>query len=469
MLSFIKKIIKPAYSQEQLLAEVPVQKAVPLMSVPAVIGVMMILVTTLIGSYFVGLLDSELALAAVSVAYPLSLLSATIAMVFGAGLAASIGRCLGAKKTEESNRLASSMFTVCTAAAFVFSALLFALSEPLFKTLGASAEVFEYAKSYFRIQLISIFFSVCSQFLNYIAAAESNMKLGAAAFILSSLLHVILAPFFMLVLKMGLIGAAISSLLCQLASIAVLIFPYIRKKMLIEISLKHIRLCRGMMSQVVKSGMPLGITQILMAFSIAFTNMVGRSVLGGEGTPFIAGYGLAVKTVVMVQYLLISYMIGFQAVAAYSYGAGNKERFFDAYKHTRKVMLFADILIAGIFFIFAKPLIRLFSGDAMIIKYGSAMITSMCLSLIISFPLPAIITCFQATGKGGTGALVSSLRQGICYIPLILILPRLFSVYGFYFVQPVSDVLTVIIAFIMFSRFKRKLDDDFARASNAMA
>jgi Na+-driven multidrug efflux pump len=320
-------------------------------------------------------------------------------MIFGAGLAASIGRHLGAGNKEKCNRLASTMFMVCSASAFIFVSLGAAFCDPLFRVLGATPEVLLYAKNYFMIQLVSIFFSACSQFLNYIASAESNMKLGAAAFIGSSLLHVILTPLFMFTLGIGLAGAAISSLISQLASAAILLTPYIRKKMLIELSAKNIRLQKGMTGEVVRSGLPLGVTQILMALSIALTNIIGRTVLSENSVSFIAGYGVAVKTVVMVQYLLISYMIGFQAVAAYSYGAKNKERFWDAYRHSRNVMLVSDVIIAVLFAAFAGPLMRMFSNDPEVVGYGSAMITSMCLSLVISFPLPAIITCFQATGR----------------------------------------------------------------------
>jgi putative MATE family efflux protein len=463
-MSFIKNLIKPPYTQDQLLSEVPVSKAIPLMSIPAVTGVLMILFTTLIGAYFVGMLHSEPALAAVGIVYPITLLSTTIAMIFGAGLAASIGRHLGAGNKEKCNRLASSMFMVCSAAAFVFVSLGIAFCSPLFRALGAAEEVLLYARDYFVIQLIAIFFSACSQFLNYIASAESNMKLGAAAFIGSSLLHVLLTPIFMFALGMGLRGAAISSLVSQLASALILLTPYIRKKMLIELSVKNIRLERGMTGEVVRSGLPLGITQILMALSIALTNILGRTVLAENSVSFIAGYGIAVKAVVMVQYLLISYMIGFQAVAAYSYGAKNRERFWDAYRHSRNVMLISDFVIAVLFAAFSGPLMRMFSGEPEIIRYGSAMITSMCLSLVISFPLPAVITCFQATGKGGIGAFVSSLRQGVCYIPLILALPRLFQVWGFYVVQPVSDIFTVTVALLMFARFRKRLALEFEGA-----
>jgi Na+-driven multidrug efflux pump len=238
--------------------------------------------------------------------------------------------------------------------------------------------------------------------------------------------------------------------------------PYIRKKMLISLSVRNVVWKRGMIPQVIKSGIPLGITQILMAFSIAFTNIMGKWLLQGTGESFIAGYGVAVKIMVMVQYLIITYMIGYQAVAAYSYGAKNRARFWEAYRHTRKVVLFAGISAAVLFSLLSWPLVRLFTADPQITQYAVAMMISMAASLAISFPLPPVITAYQATGKGGAGALISSLRQGIVYIPLVLTLPRLLSVWGFYILQPVSDMLSIAIALLVFRQSRKKLDAELA-------
>jgi len=455
-MSFIKSMIKPPYSQEQLLSSVAVSRAIPLMSIPAMAGVLMVLLTTFVNTYFIGRLHSVYALAAMSVVYPLTLFSITIAMVFGAGLAAAIGRRLGAKDKEESSRLASTVFAMCAAAAFVFAALGIAFREPLFTALGASKEVLLYAKEFFIIQLAAAFFSSCSQLLNYICICRKQHGLGAAAFILSALLHTLLTPVFIFAFNMGLAGAAVSTLISQLVSFTILLLPFLKKKMLTELSFAQFRLQKGMIAEVVRSGLPLGLSQALMAVSVALTNIIGRAVLLRDSVSFLAGYGISVKLVVMVQYLLISYMIGFQSIAAYSYGAKDGNRFWTAYRHSQKVMLIADVVVAAVFSALCVPIMRMFSNDAQTIAFGSSMIISMCAGLAISFPLPAIITSLQASGKGAVGALVSSLRQGICYIPLVFILPRLFFERGFYLVQPISDLLSVTISIVLFARFRKE-------------
>lgn len=457
-MSLIQKILKPAYSHEELLASVPVNKAIPLMSIPAVIGVLMILVTTLTNTLYVGLIGSNDALVAVGVIYPVSLLFTTIAMILGAGLAATVGRHLGADRLEDCNQTASVMFAVCLVVGLVCTCVGLIFYKPLFGLLGASERVLEYAEAYFIVAFISNFIGILAQFMNYIASAESNMKLGMVAFITNSVIHIALMPVLIFVLNMGLLGAAVTSLIAQVASFILMLLPYVRKKMLLSLSVKNIVWKRGMIPHVLMSGIPLGITQILMAFSIAFTNIMGKQLLKDASESFIAGYGIAVKIMVMVQYLIITYMIGYQAIAAYSYGAKNKTRFWEAYHHTRKVVLFAGISVAVLFSLLSGPLVRLFTDDPQIIQYAVYMMLSMAISLAISFPLPPIITAYQATGKGGVGALISSLRQGIVYILLVLTLPRLLSVLGFYILQPISDILSVTTALLVFQRSRRKLD-----------
>jgi Na+-driven multidrug efflux pump len=350
------------------------------------------------------------------------------------------------------------MFAVCMALGLLCAAAGIVFYKPLFGLLGAGEAVLEYAGPYFIVTFISALFSIMAQFLNYIAAAESNMKLGMVAFNSNSAIHVALMPVLIFALDMGLLGAAVTSLTAQIACLTLMLLPYIRKKMLISLSVRNIVWKRGMIPQVIKSGIPLGITQILMAFSIAFTNIMGKWLLQDAGESFIAGYGVAVKIMVMVQYLIITYMIGYQAVAAYSYGAKNRARFWEAYRHTRKVVLFAGISAAVLFSLLSWPLVRLFTADPQITQYAVAMMISMAASLAISFPLPPVITAYQATGKGGAGALISSLRQGIVYIPLVLTLPRLLSVWGFYILQPVSDMLSIAIALLVFRQSRKKLD-----------
>jgi len=458
MLKIIKNFMKPPYTQEQMLNSVPVGKAIPMMSIPAMIGILMIFLTTLLNTFYVGMLNSSEALIAVGVLYPVTLLSTTIAMILGAGLAASIGRYLGAKKMEEANQMASTLLIICLGIGAVFALVSIMLCDMLFGFLGADKEVLDYARPYFIIALISSLFSIFTQFMNYVASAESNVKLGMIAFITNCLLHVILMPLLMFTFGLGLIGVSLTSLLAQLVSLAIMLRPYLKHKMLISLSVKYFRFKPGMIGQVLKSGVPLGITQFFMVFSIALTNIMGKQYMGEL---FVAGFGVAVKIIIMLQYMLIAYMIGYQSIAAYTYGAKNRERFWQAFRHARTVMFFADLCAATIFIGLSRPLMMLLTNEPQIIEFGSKLTRSLALGILLAFPLPAIITCYQATGKGGMGALVSSLRQGVFYIPLVIILPRFFSEWGFYLVQPVSDLLSVTVTLVLFTWERKKLMTEF--------
>lgn len=173
-MKLFKNLVKPTYSQEQLMSNVPVNKAIPIMSIPAMIGVLMILVTTLINTFYVGLLKSNQALTAVGVQYPIVLLLTTISMILGAGLAASIGRYLGANKKEEAESIASAMFFTGIIIALILVVFGIIFRRQVFGLFGAGSEVLSLADTYFSVMLISAFFSIAMQLVNYIASARAT-------------------------------------------------------------------------------------------------------------------------------------------------------------------------------------------------------------------------------------------------------------------------------------------------------
>lgn len=291
------------------------------------------------------------------------------------------------------------------------------------------------------------------------------MKLGMVAFISNSALQTVFAPVFMFLLGLNLQGAAFASLASNIVSLGLIIAPYLRKKMLLRLSLKKIPIRKGMFSQVLKSGIPLGITQLFTASSIALTNLMGKSVLNDISETFIAGYGIVIRIMVMVQYLLITYMIGYQVVAAYSFGAGKKQRFWEAYRHALKVTFIVAASVSVFICLCSELIIKLFTDDANVINFAKNIVYSLALSFVISSPLPAIITCHQATKQGTSGMLISSLRQGVFYIPLVFILPRIFEIWGFYMLQPASDILAVSLTLIIFAGTRKRINSVFEKMS----
>ncbi|MEF9853979.1 MAG: MATE family efflux transporter [Hydrogenoanaerobacterium sp.] len=441
--------------KESLLSDVKPSKAIVKLAVPATIALLAKAVYNIVDTAYIGFLDSATALAAVGVTLPLLLIFVSIENIFAAGAAVLAGRQLGAGDKDGANTTISTIVAASTVIGGLLCVGGIVFMEPLLRAFGASDAVMPLAKDYAFWMFIAAIANLPAQSLNCAARAESSVKISTIAVITGAALNVILDPIFMFEwgLNMGVEGASLATTVSQFVTFAILVWFYLGGKSIIKVSLKHIKPTVKLFKDVILIGIPTAVIQICLAAATSLTNVAAAAL--PDSDLIIAAYGVVQRLILIGCYVIMGFMQGYQPVASYAFGAKNEARFHDSARFSLKFTLLLSVIVAGVYILLSQPLIMLFNRNPAIIKYGSRLLISQ-VALYPAFGLCYMMTItFQTIGASRFGLFLSTIRQGIFYIPCIILLPRILGINGIYFSQPIADVLTFIVCLLSYKAMKR--------------
>lgn len=452
--------------KESLLAEVKASAAITKLAIPATIALLAKAVYNIVDTAYIGMLDSDLALAAVGVTLPLLLIFVSIENIFAAGAAVLAGRQLGADDKEGANITISTIIAVSAMVGVVLCVGGILFMEPLLGMFGASKAVMPLAKDYAFWMFIAALANLPAQSLNCAARAESSVKITTVAVITGAVLNMILDPVFMFEfgLNMGVEGASLATTVSQFVTFGILIWFYWSGRSVLKLKMRFIKPSAHLFGTVIAIGIPSAVTQICLA---AATSMTNRAAAGlPERDLVIAAYGVVQRLVLIGSYVIIGFMQGYQPVASYAFGAKDKDRFRDSARFSLRAVLLLTVAVSVCFSLLSGPLISLFNGNPAIAAYGSRLLISQVL-LFPAFGLCYMMTItFQTIGASKFGLFLSTIRQGLFYIPCILVLPKLLGVYGIYCSQPIADILTLGLCLFSFNSVKSIALENMSTASS---
>ncbi|MEG1800882.1 MAG: MATE family efflux transporter, partial [Oscillospiraceae bacterium] len=320
---------------------------------------------------------------------------------------------------------------------------------------GASEAVMPLAKDYAFWMFIAALANLPAQSLNCAARAESSVKISTIAVITGAALNIILDPIFMFEwgLNMGVEGASLATTVSQLVTFVILAWFYLSGKSIIKVSLKYVKPTARLFKDVILIGIPTAVIQICLAVATSLTNIAAATL--PDSDLIIAAYGVVQRLVLIGCYVIMGFMQGYQPVASYAFGAKNEDRFHDCARFALKSTLLLSVIVAAVYILLAQPLIMLFNRNPSVVEYGSRLLISQ-VALYPAFGLCYMMTItFQTIGASKFGLFLSTIRQGIFYIPCILFLPSILGVNGIYFSQPLADVLTIIVCLLSYKSMKR--------------
>lgn len=442
-------------AKESLLSDVKPSKAIVKLAIPATIALLAKAVYNIVDTAYIGLLGSDTALAAVGVTLPLLLIFVSVENIFAAGAAVLAGRQLGANDKKGANTTISSIVVLSSFIGIALCAGGILFMEPLMRAFGASSEVLPQAKDYAFWMFIAAIFNLPAQSLNSAARAESSVKISSIAVVAGAALNVILDPIFMFSwgFNMGVEGASLATTISQFVTFAILIWFYWGGKSIIKIKLAYIKLSGKLLKTVTLIGIPSAVIQICLAVATSLTNVMAATL--PESDLVIAAYGVVQRLILIGCYVIMGFMQGYQPVAAFSFGAKNEERFHESAQLAIRATLVLSVLVAVIYIALSCPLIMLFNQNPSVIGYGIKLLISQ-VALYPAFGMCYMMTItFQTIGSSRYGLFLSLIRQGIFYIPFILLLPGLLGVSGIYFSQPAADVLTLIVCILSVKPMKK--------------
>lgn len=437
----------------ELLGSAPIPQALLALGIPIMIGMLINALYNLVDAYFVGGLG-ESQMGAISIVFPLGQVVVGLGLMFGNGAASYLSRLLGSGAKDTANKVASTALysSVFIGAVVIIGASIFL--EPILTMLGATDTIMSYAVTYARIYVLSSIFNVFNVTMNNIVSSEGAAKTTMCALLLGAVLNIGLDPMFIYALDMGVVGAAIATAISQFVSTLVYLAYVFRKKSAFTFGIKEFAPTKQMMSEILKIGVPTLTFQLLTSLSIALINRAASD----YGDAVIAGMGAVTRVTSMGTLVVFGFLKGFQPIAGFSYGAKKFDRLKEAIR-TSTIWSTAFCVAVGLLMaIFSAQIISAFTdGNAEMISIGTKSLRANGLSFILFGFYTVYSSLLLALGKGGAGFFLGACRQGICFVPVILLFPALWGINGILYAQPIADVISAIITVLMAVQLHREL------------
>ena len=423
------------------------------LSIPGIIGMFVISLYSFVDAIFVGRYVSSVALGAVSLAYTFTLINNGIAVLVGIGSASVLSRAVGRSDQETVDSIMGNvlLLTLLFSLGTMTIGLIFA--PQLLALIGAEGEMLRLGVSYLRIVYIGSVFVNFGQAANMVMRGEGRMGLAMLLMGISAVLNIILDAVFVIVLKKGLEGTAIATVISQvvLAICNFCYFAFFSK----NVKFKHFKLQKS----IVKETLSIGFSATLMQVFALLQQAVMYSTLkryGGEDQVILMG--------AFFRYMMLSFIPlwgisqGYQPFAGTNFGAQKFDRVKKGTFLFYGFGLFLSLIFWLVFLIIPEQVLGLFLKNKELISLGR---TNAMLAMSL-FPLSAImiinLTLFQALGKAKYAGMLVIARQFLLYIPAVLILPLFFGTRGVWISSPIIDTLvTILSAFIVIKLFKKDL------------
>ena len=436
-----------------LLGNAPIPKALMALGVPTMVGMLINALYNLVDTYFVGGLGTD-QMGAVTVAFPLGQIVVGLGLLFGNGAAAYLSRLLGRGDKDTANKVASTAVYSGVAIGAIVILISVIFLEPILKQIGAIDSVMPYAITYTRIYIVFSIFNVFNVTMNNIVSSEGAAKTAMCALMAGAVLNVVLDPVFIYALDLGVAGAAIATALSQIVSTLVYLTYILQKKSVFNFRVKECCFAKEIMSEILKIGIPTLIFQLLTSLSISMINSAAKE-YGGSA---LAAMGPVTKIMSMGTLIVFGFLKGFQPIAGFSYGAKKFDRLREAIKTSILWSTGFCVLFGLIAAVLAAPIISLFTKDDLdMIRIGSIALRANALSFILFGFYTVYSFLFLVMGKAKEGCILGTCRQGLCFVPVILVLPTACGLSGVLYAQPIADVLSALITVWMAVRLHREL------------
>ncbi|TRW22616.1 MATE family efflux transporter [Flavobacterium zepuense] len=417
-------------------------------SIPSSVGILFMSVNILIDTIFVGQWIGSLAIAALSVVMPITFFISSLGMAIGVGGSSVLSRALGkGDKDKAVSAFAHQlMMTLLISSLFVVAGLLF--SDEILYAFGAAGKITVPAKEFFFPIVIAVPFQALSMMGNNVIRAEDKSKHAMIAMIISTVANLVLDVLFIKVLNMGIMGAAIATGSSFVLSFLYILWFFIYRSEL-RIKWHHFVWDKKISWEIISMSF---VTFARQGVISVLNVILNHTLFAQGGETAITIYGIVSRMLMFALFPVLGVTQGFLPIAGYNYGAGNTSRVKES---VRLSILYAGGLAIFIFIIImvlAKPIVAVFTTDPEVIKATpGALRWVFAASPIIAVQLVGA-AYFQAAGKPVKALLLTLSKQGFFLIPLVLILPQFFGIFGVWVAFPIADVLSTIVTGIFLKK-----------------
>ncbi len=438
--------------KHQWLTTAPIPGLVGRLAVPTIISMLITSIYNMADTYFVGNLGTS-AQGAVGVVFSLMAIIQAIGFTFGNGTGNYISRLLGQKCQEEAETVAATGFFSGVLSGVVVTVLGLLFLEPLVGLLGATDTILPYARDYASYILIGAPWMIGSIVLNNLLRFEGSATYAMVGITTGGILNMVLDPIFIFVLDQGVGGAAQATIISQLVSFLILLVSCGRSGTL-SVRWSRFKLRGGGLGVILRGGLPSFYRQGLASVASILLNWAAKPF----GDAAIAAMGIVSKVGMFSGSALIGFGQGFQPVCGFNYGAGLYDRVRRGYWFCIKVGVVGLVAIAALVMTFATAIVTWFQpGDPEVVALGAKALRCYMLTLPLASYIIINNMMLQTVGENARASALAMTRQGLFFIPLILILPRIWQFDGVITAQPIADLCTFLLAIPLSTGFLRKM------------
>jgi putative MATE family efflux protein len=416
------------------------------MALPAFAGMFVQSMNNVINTIFVGQYVGTDAIGGLGIVFPLQMFAMGIGMMVGIGGLSVISRSLGAGDAARAERALGNCFTAGLALSILVMIILIPFSKFWLGLIGAEDNVLSYANTYLIIVISGTIFSTFSIVLLTLTRSEGNTRIGMISMIAGAVLCILFTALFVASLKWGVAGAALATVLSQIASMLILFSYYWRDKSYLKIRFKDLKPDL----KILGSMLAIGISSFVQTVSSSISGMILIHYIGFYGgSTALSAFTILQRIMMFITMPAMVIGQGLQPILGFNYGAG---RFRLGLKGIYLAYISSTILsLIGFAFVYAfpAPLVRIFRDDPALVEMGVYLMKLMFLAVPLMGVVMVSQMIFQAIGKAGQSFAAAFSRPILFLIPLCLIFSHFWRLDGTILSFPAADVLTFIFVMLL--------------------
>jgi len=430
-------------------------------SIPAIIGMLVNAMYNVVDRVFVGNTVGTLGITGITVSFPVMIIFMAFGMLIGIGGTTVFSIRLGERKREEASTVLGNVFTLLLLVSITLSAIVLIFLDPVLVLFGASKASIPYARSYLSIILIGMPVQAIGFGMNNFIRAEGSPKTAMATMIIGAVLNIILDPVFIILLDMGVRGAALATVLAQSVSSAWVLSYFLGKRSAFTLRAGMMRLRMSLVKRIVAVGMAPFAMQMAASVVVALFN---SNLLKYGGDTAISAFGIINSVTMFIIMPILGINQGAQPIIGYNYGAGQEDRVRAV---VRRAIVSASVIVLLGFvatMVFPGRILSLFNrNDPDLLALGVRGMRIFLAALpVVGFQIVGS-GYFQAVGKAKKAMFLSLSRQVLILVPALLILPRIYGLEGVWLTSPISDLLSAAVTAYMLLREFRTVPGKQAR------
>jgi putative MATE family efflux protein len=450
--------------QFRRMTETPIPQLVLSLAAPTILSMLITSIYNLADTFFVGQISTS-ASGAVGVVSSLMAIIQALGFMLGHGAGTIISRSLGSRDTTAATRFASTSFFTALVFGVVLAVAGLGTLPHFMMLLGSTETILPHACAYARPILIAAPLMISSLVMNNILRYEGKASFAMIGLVTGGVLNIALDPLFMFVFELGTAGAGIATALSQSISFCILLSMFLRGKTVSQFRLSAVTREARDFGRILLGGAPSFGRQGLNSIGGMLLNLAARS----YGDAAVAGMSIVSRIFMFIISVAIGVGQGLQPVASFNYGARKYRRVRQAAIFTIEAAFCMLVVLVGLCWVNGDALVRLFRDDPAVTAVALPAFHYQCLAMLLQPIIVVANMTFQSVGASGRATFLACCRQGVFFIPLILILPRTHGLFGVEICQPIADVLTFLVSLPFLIAFLQQLGrmDDAEQSKTA--